>query len=74
MGEGLGSGALIETTILQVEQPETLTDLLGDPELRPSLVLVPGASKLVLVRPHAVERLRALLADRGMVLHDHLID
>lgn len=68
-----GQGALIEAAVLQVEDPETLADLLADPELRPSLLPVPGAAALAVVRPDAVERVRTLLYDRGMVLGDQLI-
>lgn len=69
-----GRGALVDATILQVEQPETLADLLADPDLRPSLTRVPGAPRLALVRPNAVERVRALLDERGMSLGDRLLD
>lgn len=68
-----GRGALLETALLQVEQPGTLTDLLADPEVKPHLQAVPGAPTLALVRPEAVERLRALLDARGMALGDRLI-
>lgn len=69
-----GQGALVEATILQVEHPETLADLLADPELRPALTRVPGAPRLALVLPSAVERVRALLNERGMALGDRLLN
>ena len=65
-----GRGALIETAVLQVEQAETLTDLLADPEVKADLQPVPGAPRLALVRPEAVARLRTLLTARGMTLDD----
>ncbi len=68
-----GQGALIEATLLQVDQPETLTDLLADPDVRPSLQTVPGAPTLALIRADAVEHVRAILNERGMVLVNHLI-
>lgn len=68
-----GQGALIEAALLQVEQPETLTDLLADPDVRPLLQTVPGAPTFALIRADAVERVRAILNERGMSLVNHLI-
>ncbi len=68
-----GRGALVETVLLQVEQPETLADLLADPEMKPHLQSVPGAPTLALVKPESTKRVRELLSARGMSLGDRLI-
>lgn len=68
-----GQDALIEATLVQVDQPETLTDLLADPDVRPFLQTVPGTPTLALIRSDAVEHIRAFLKERGMTLVDHLI-
>jgi hypothetical protein len=68
-----GRGALFETTLLQVEQPDTLADLLADPQVRPLIQPLPGAPTLALVRPEAVERLRELLGGFGMAVEGRLM-
>jgi hypothetical protein len=68
-----GQGALIDATVLRVERPETLTDLLADPELQSSLTAVPGAPTIALVRARSVKRVRKLLEERGMTLDDHIL-
>jgi hypothetical protein len=65
-----GSGALFQSAMLQVDQPETLSDLLADPEVRPHLQRLPGVSTFALVRPESVDRLRTLLESRGMALDE----
>ena len=65
-----GSGALFQSAFLQVDQPETLTDLLADPEVRSHLQRLPGAPTIALVRPDGVAELRSLLESRGMSLGD----
>lgn len=67
-----GEGALVNVTVLQVDRAETLRDLLADPELRPYLQPLAGGETLAAVSPQAVERLRAALDARGMVLGDRL--
>jgi hypothetical protein len=68
-----GQGALIEATLLQVDHPDSLIDLLADPDVRTSLQPVPGAPTLALIRDNAVEHVRAVLNERGMILANHLI-
>ena len=67
-----GDGALVNVTLLQVDRAETLRDLLADPELRRYLQPLTGSDTLAAVQPQAVERLRAALDARGMVLGDRL--
>ncbi|HEU5422941.1 MAG TPA: helicase-associated domain-containing protein, partial [Nitrolancea sp.] len=63
-----GKGALVEAVLLQLERPELLDDLLADPLLRPCLRRVPGAPAYALVRPGALEAVRAALEERDMPL------
>ncbi|MBX3069952.1 MAG: helicase-associated domain-containing protein [Thermomicrobiales bacterium] len=63
-----GSGALFDATILQVDQPETLNDLLSDPETGPCLTRLAGSQTLALVVDGASRTLRKLLAERGMMM------
>jgi hypothetical protein len=63
-----GSGAIYDATILQLDQPEQLADLLADPEVRPHLQPVPGAPTIAIVPPKSRKRLRTLLEARGMTL------
>lgn len=63
-----GSGALFEATILQLDQPQQLADLLADPEVRPLLQPVPGAPAIAIVPATSRKRLRMLLEARGMRL------
>ncbi|HET7035861.1 MAG TPA: helicase-associated domain-containing protein, partial [Thermomicrobiaceae bacterium] len=63
-----GKGALVEAVLLQLERPELLDDLLADPLLKPHLRRVPGAPAFALVRPDALEPVRAALEERGMPL------
>jgi hypothetical protein len=65
-----GSGALFQSAILHVDQPETLNDLLADPEVRSHLQRLPGASTVALVHPDSIDGLRGLLESRGMSLDD----
>lgn len=66
-----GSGALYDATILQLDQPQQLADLLADPEIRPLLQAVPAAPTIAIVEPKARKRLRTLLEARGMTLGDN---
>lgn len=68
-----GEGALIGVTLLQVQSADVLTDIFADARLRSGLQRVPGADTVAIVRPEAVERVRALLAARGMELRDQLL-
>jgi hypothetical protein len=63
-----GSGAIYDATILQLDQPQQLTDLLADPEVRPHLQPVPGAPTIAIVPPKSRKRVRTLLEARGMTL------
>ena len=68
-----GRGVLFSATILQVDQPDTLADLLNDPETRTLLQPVPNAPTLALVDDDAADRLHQILSDRGMVLGSKLL-
>lgn len=68
-----GQGAILPATILQVEQPETLDDLLSDPETSDMLQRIPDAPTIAIVRPKSVDRLRQLLEERGMALGSTLL-
>ncbi|MEX2314994.1 MAG: helicase-associated domain-containing protein, partial [Thermomicrobiales bacterium] len=63
-----GSGAIYDATILQLDQPQQLADLLADPEIQPHLQPIPGAPTLAIVQPRSRKRLRTLLEARGMTL------
>jgi len=63
-----GSGALYDATILQLDQPQQLADLLADPEVRPLIQPILGAPTIAIVPPESRERLRTLLEARGMSL------
>ncbi len=65
-----GSGAIYDATILQLDQPEQLADLLADPDVRPHLQPIPGAPTIAIVPPASRKRLRTLLEARGMTLRD----
>lgn len=67
-----GSGALATASLLQVESPEILAELLADPELRPHLTALSGAPTLAVVHPNAVAKVRTTLAERGMALGNTL--
>jgi hypothetical protein len=68
-----GRGALFQTAILQVDNPNTRADLLADPALKPYLQAIPDAPTLALVRPKGIDKVRALLDERGMSLEDRLL-
>jgi hypothetical protein len=63
-----GGGAIYDATILQLDKPEQLADLLADPQVRPHLQPIPGAPTLAIVPPKSRKRVRELLEARGMVL------
>lgn len=65
-----GTGVLAEAMLLQVETPEILESLLAVSEVRRHLQPIPGAPTLAIVRPDSIDRLRPLLAERGMELTD----
>jgi hypothetical protein len=69
-----GAAALEPVTLLQLRDQATLTELLADPELAALLQpFRPNPSKaLARLKPADVEKLRALLADRGLDLDDKL--
>jgi hypothetical protein len=67
-----GRGALAEVTLLQVENAEVLADLLSDPEVRPHVRRLEGATTVAVVRPEGVARVRSALEVRGMQLTDQL--
>jgi hypothetical protein len=65
-----GSGAIYDATILQLDQPQQLADLLADPEVRQHLQPIPGAPTIAIVPSKSRKRLRTLLEARGMTLRD----
>jgi hypothetical protein len=65
-----GSGAIYDATILQLDQPQQLADLLADPEVRPHLQPIPGVLTIAIVPPRSRKRLWTLLEARGMSLRD----
>lgn len=69
-----GAAALEPVALLQVRDAATLNELLADPDLAGLLQpFCPAHGKaLARVRPEVVEKLRALLAERGVELNDKL--
>ncbi len=69
-----GEAALDEIILLQVRDAATLAELLADPDIAPLLQpFRPSSQKaLARVRPEDAEKLRALLAERGVDLDDTL--
>lgn len=69
-----GAAALEPLTLLQLRDAATLNELLADPEISALLQpFKPGAGKaLARVKPDEVEKLRALLEERGVDLGDKL--
>lgn len=69
-----GSAAVEPVTLLQVQDDKTLEELLADPEIRPLLKrFTPKKTKaLARVKPENVEKLKALLSERGLSLNDVL--
>jgi hypothetical protein len=69
-----GAAALEPLTLLQVRDAATLNELLADPEVAALLQpFKPAAGKaLARVKPEEVEKLRALLAERGVDLDSKL--
>jgi hypothetical protein len=63
-----GNGAIYDATILQLETPQQLTDLMADPEIRPLLQTISDAPTIAIVQSNSRERLRELLEARGMAL------
>lgn len=68
-----GRGALVNVTLLQIEQAATLAGLLDDPDIKRYLTPVPGAPALALIRPDGVDAVRAALAALGIDLSDQLL-
>ena len=68
--KGWGSGALYDATILHLDQPQQLADLLADPDVRPLIQPIPDAPTIALVQPKTHKRLRTLLEARGMMIGD----
>jgi len=73
-GHHYGDAALSSLTLLQVKDEETLSELLADPEVGPLLSpFKPGARRaLAVVDEEKVERVRELLAERGMKVSEGL--
>jgi hypothetical protein len=69
-----GVAALEEVVLFQVKDKETLAELLDDPEIGPLLEpFVPADTKaLARLRRADLAKIRALLAERGVELDDHL--
>jgi hypothetical protein len=67
-----GRGAMSNVTLLQVESAELLSELLADPEVRPHVRRLDGATTLALVDNDRVACVRSLLEARGMQLADQL--
>jgi len=66
-----GRGVLAAVTLLQVESPEVLADLLADPEVGPHIRRLDGAATVAVVPGDGVECVRSALQARGMELADH---
>ncbi len=69
-----GAAALEPVTLLQMRDAATLKELMADPDLAPLLQpFQPSPAKaLARVRPQDVEKLRTLLAERGVDIEDKL--
>lgn len=68
-----GNAAIAPLTLLQVRDQTVLTELLADPDIRPLIrPFHPQPPALAEVKPGNLEKLRALLAERGIDLEDHL--
>src|SRR5205823_1576835 len=68
-----GRGVLAAVTLLQVESPEVLADLLADPEVGPYVRHLEGAATTVaVVQSDGVECVRSVLQARGMEFTDRL--
>ena len=69
-----GEAAVDDVVLLQVRDAATLDELMADPEIAPLLRPFKPAPKKALARvqPADVEKLRALLAERGVGLKDQL--
>jgi len=68
-----GRSALVGATILQVEQPATLVDLLADATVRHLITPVPEIATLAIVQSDGVAAVREALAARGVTLSDQLL-
>ena len=69
-----GRAALEQVVLFQVRDAETLAELLDDPEVGPLLkpFTPPDLRALARIRPADLEKLRLLLAERGIELNDRL--
>lgn len=68
-GNFYGDAKLGELTLIEFRDDAARQELLDDPELKPHLELFDaGKRPLALVHPNAVERVRELLAERGIDL------
>jgi hypothetical protein len=68
-----GAGALVGVTLLQVDLPATLADLLADPALQQYLTPLPETTTLAIVRNDGVAAVREALAARGVETGDRLL-
>ena len=68
-----GRGALVGATVLQVEQPATLADLLADAAVRHYITPVPEVSTLAIVQNNGAGAVREALAARGVTVSDQLL-
>jgi len=69
-GKDWGKGALANVILLRVRDAETLTDLLHDEEIGPSLRPLAGAPGIALVQRSDARMVRASLQARGMELRE----
>ncbi len=69
-----GSAALEQVALFQVRDAQTLSELLDDPEIGPLLkpFTPPDLRALARIRPADLEKLRALLAERGIELTNRI--
>lgn len=68
-----GSAGIASRTLLQVRDQTVLNELLADPEIGPLIrPFNPHPPALAEVKPENQEKLRALLAERGIDLENHL--
>ncbi|RPI31969.1 MAG: hypothetical protein EHM70_10130 [Chloroflexota bacterium] len=68
-----GNAALEQVTLLQLRDAETLAELMDDPEIGPLLHhFSPQPQALAQIHPEDIEKLRTLLAERGVEISARL--
>lgn len=67
-----GSAGLADVTLLRVDTPQIMADLLADDDLKDDLRPLPGSPTHAIVRCGAADRVRAALEERGVDLNSTL--